>query len=165
MSFVDNLLLAVHLSEFGPLTSFLQIRTANAQTHRPALFGQFDAACFGDLADMSGKFNNGDLYTQTDTKIGLLILSGSLGSFDHAFCTSGAETAGNKNACSRNRGNLGPGFIVFGRVVKLGLVLEIGRINPDQIESLAQRIAACSSDFITPRYELCKFGVLADKSN
>ncbi len=64
----------------------------------PALFIELSGIRILDSCHISGKFNNGNLHSQADSKIGELLFPGIFGSQDHSFDASASKSAGNQNS-------------------------------------------------------------------
>jgi len=176
MSLVNLLHLPIQLSETGPLASRLKERGADTETHCSSKSGfidlghedhnrvgtvviEFDGFGARDTADVSRKLDDGDLHTEADTKERDFVLASPFCCLDHTLCTSMAETAWNEN--SVRGADFVPCFVEGGWVVDLGLVFEIGSIDPDEVEFLAAAHGAVLEGFDDREVAVVEGGVFS----
>jgi hypothetical protein len=88
-----------------------------------------------ESAHVPSPFDDGDLEPEADTEEGHLFLSGPLDGGDHTLGPSMSEPTGDDDPLGATDGP--PGVVVLDRVRGLGLGLEVGRVDPLEVELFA----------------------------
>ena len=152
VTLVDLDFLAIQLTKTRPFASRLEERWAKTKTHRStevglvnfghednewigALFVQFNGTGASDTTHIAGKFDDSNLHTQADTQVRGLVCACPFCRSDHALCTALAKSSWNQNTICGT--NFMPCLVKGGGVVGTSLFLEVGGINPDEVEFLA----------------------------
>lgn len=149
VTLVDLLSLSVKRAELRPLGSRLELCRAEAETHGSShgglvnLWHEHDdwvlsllvQLCRGSSlhgADVASELDNSDLHTEADTQVWSLVLTCVLRSLDHTLSTTVSETTWNQN--SVGSADLGPCLVELSWAGGLRLVLEVGGIDPEEVE-------------------------------
>ena len=165
------------LAEFG---AGLEVGGTGAETHGTAklLLGTLghedDDAVLGvgvellrggilEVAEVTGSLDNGNLHTKADTEEGGLLLTSPLGGLDHTLSTTVTETARNKNTMSD--ANVVPSLVVLGGILLLGLLLEMLRINPDEVKLAAAAHGGVLESLDDGKVGIVQLNVLANQDD
>lgn len=124
---------------------------------------KLDRGSFGDVADVARKFNDGNLHTQADAQIRLLLRAGPFCRLDHTLCSTVPEATRDKNAvCSAD---CTPGSMELFREVGSSFFLEMRGINPDKVELLIASHSAVLERFDDREVAVVEVCVFSDKCN
>lgn len=172
--------LAVESAELAELRTGLKVSRTGAETHGTTelLLGTLrhedDDAVLGvgvkllrggilELAEVAGSLDDGNLHTKADTEEGGLLLTSPLGSTDHALGTTVTEAARDENALGD--ANIVPSLVVLGGILLLGLLLEVLRVNPDEVELAATAHGGVLKSLNDGKVSIVKLNVLADQDD
>ena len=152
VSFPNSLLPAVQLPQLALLRTRFEQGRSEAEPHGPSQMGLGDfghedddrvrrLGCeFGGMgvlqaAHVPSPFDDGDLEPEADTQEGHLLLPRPLDGGDHTLGPSMSESTGDDDPLGATDGP--PGVVVLDRVRGLGLGLEVGRVDPLEVELFA----------------------------
>lgn len=172
--------LAVESTELAELRAGLEVSGTGAETHGTAklLLGTLghedDDAVLSvsiellrggilELAEVAGSLDDGNLHTKADTEEGGLLLTSPLGSTDHTLGTTVTEAARDENALGD--ANIVPSLVVLGGILLLGLLLEVLRVNPDEVELAATAHGGVLKSLDDGKVSIVKLNVLADQDD
>lgn len=172
--------LAVESAELAELRAGLEVSSTGTETHGTAklLLGTLghedDDAVLGvgvellrsgilELAEVAGSLDDGNLHTKADTEEGGLLLTSPLGGTDHTLGTTVTEAARDENTLGN--ANVVPSLVVLGGILLLGLLLEVLRINPDEVELAAAAHGGVLKSLDDGKVGIVKLNVLADQDN
>ncbi len=180
VSLEDLGLVAVQGAELGPLRSRLELSWAETKTHGAThsglvnLWHEHDDWIFSALvqlrrgralhvAHMARKLNNSDLHTEADTKVWGFVGTCPLRSLDHTLGTAVSETTWNQD--SIGGADLVPRLVVSGWVALLGCVLQLGGVDPAEVELLLAAHSGVLERLDDGKVGVVEGGVLADQSD
>lgn len=180
VTLLDGCGLAVESTELAELGTGLEMSSTGAETHGATklLLGTLghedDDAVLGvgvellgsgilEVAEVAGGLDDGNLHTKADTEEGGLLLTSPLGSANHTLGTTVTEAARDENTLGD--ANVVPSLVVLGGILLLGLLLEVLRINPDEVELTAAAHGGVLESLDDGKISVVKLNVLADQDD
>lgn len=178
---LENLLLTtVKSAELGPFATRLEVGRTHSQAHSTTEMGlatfwhEDNDGVGGRIVDLNGVgvlktknvagvFNNGNLHSQADTKVGGLLSTGPFGSSNHTLSSALTEATGDENTVGS--ANIMPGLVELGGVSTVHRRLESLGLNPDEVELAVTVHGGMLERLDDGEVGVMKIGVLADKGN
>lgn len=149
MSLMDLLSLRVQRAKLGPLTSRLELRRSQSETHRTthsrlihlrhkhhnwmfSLLIQLRTRRTLQSDHISRKLNNRDLHSQANSQVWSLVGTCPLSGLDHTLSSAHSETTWHQDAVGG--ADFVPGLVEGLWLCGLGCVLEVLGVHPEEVE-------------------------------